>query len=172
MLKYIEGSLSEDEMLKLSEHIEKCQACGEEFAAYCQISDEIKNIKISRIEENAFSDNFESDVMRKISGVEFKTEKILTVIIGVISLCVALVMFIEVLQSDVFNDKCLITDIIKNSTGFIDKAIFYINFLIGFIFKFISEFLILMKPFSLSVIISVLLGKVIYTYLFRGGKNV
>jgi len=172
MLKYIEGSLNEAEMLKLSEHIKKCQTCGEEFAAYCQISDEIQNLEPFKVEKGTFSDDFESDVMRKISGIEFKTEKVLTIIIGVISLCIALLMFIEVWQSDVFSDKDFVTDIIKNSKSFIDKVIFCINFLIRSVLKFISEFLILMKPFSLSVITSVLLGKIIFIYLHRGGKNV
>jgi len=171
MLKYVENSINEKEMLLLSEHISKCGDCREEFLAYCEISEELNNFGISESEEDILPGEFECSVMKSISGVEFKTEKILICIIGMISLFAALIMFIEVIQSNVFYDSGFVKEIIDVSKNFTDKILIYIGFSIGSVLKFISEFLLYMKPFSLFIVIFALLGKFIYG-LKRGKKNV
>lgn len=171
MLKYIEENLSESEMLELGEHIEKCEDCKEEFDAYCQIYKDIDNLEIPKFEDDIFSDVFESDIMKKISGIEFKTEKILILIIGLISISIALIMFVGMFNANVFNDEKVIKEIMKDSTGFIDNVIFSIDFIIKSVFRFISKFSIMIKPFSFLVLISFAVGKIIFYYLNVGEKN-
>ncbi len=174
MLKYVEGNINEREMLLLSEHIGKCDDCREEFLAYCEISDELSDLNVLERENTILSKEFEGDVMKNISGVEFKTEKFLICILGLISLAAAFIMFIEVLQNNVFYDSGFVEEIIDNSKNFTDRVLLYVGFSIGSIFKFISEFLFIMKPFSLCVVILALLGKFIFNIfnLKRGKKNV
>ncbi len=174
MLRYVEGNINEKEMLLLSEHIGKCDDCREEFLAYCEISEEFNSFDVLEKENMILSKEFEGDVMKNISGVEFKTEKFLICILGLISLFAALIMFIEVLQNNVFYDSGFVEEIIDNSKNFTDRVLIYIGFSIGAILKFISEFLFVMKPFSLCVVILALLGKFVFNIfnLKRGKKNV
>ncbi len=172
MLKYVEGSIDEKEMLLLSEHISKCDCCKEEFLAYCEISEELSNFSFPECEDIILPKEFEGNVMKNISGIEFKTEKILICIIGMFSLAAALIIFIEVLQNNVFYEGGgFVKEIIDNSKNFADRILIYIGLSISSIFKFISEFLLRLKSFSLFVVIFVLAGNFIF-YLKRGKKNV
>jgi len=173
MLKYIEGTLNEKETLILSEHIEKCSECREEFFAYCQIFDEIDEYnKFTNKVENLISKDFESNVMKKISVIDLKTEKVLISLIGVISLSVAFLLFIEVDKNIVFNNNFFSDLAIETSINFIDKTVVFLGLNIVNILKFIFEYLMLLKPFSLCGVIFTVIMSFIYNYLHRGEKNV
>lgn len=171
MLRYVEGSIKEKEMLLLSEHIENCDKCREEFAAYCEISSEVNKFELSENAEEIISDDFEFSVMKKISGVEFKTEKILICIIGMISLVMALLISIDVFENYMFGKEEFAKDIIENSKSVIDTTVIFIGAAIGTVFKFFYEFLLIMKPFSLGVVIFSVILKIIFS-IKRGRKNV
>lgn len=162
MLKYVEGSINEKEMVLMSEHIRKCKSCKEEFSVCRSIFEELNNFEVSKSKDEVLSEEFENSIMKNISGIDFKTEQILICIIGMISLAAALIMIIEVIQSSVFYDGDGIREFISGSKNFTDKILIYIGYAVGSALKFISEILMRMKYFSLSVIVFALLGKFIY----------
>lgn len=172
MLKYIEESITGKEMFELKKHIKECRECKEEFDVYSEISGEINDIDFESTENNdVVSEKFEIDVMKKISGIEFKTEKILIFLTGIISLCVAFAIFIEVCQNIVFFDKNIFDSAIENSTGFFEKISLVMKLNIASVLQFISEFFWNMRYFSLFMIFFVMIGKVFYDVAQRNRNN-
>ncbi len=170
MIKYIEGTLKEDELLEFSEHLGMCQNCMEEFETYCKITEEFGDAL--PLEKEEISDEFECDVMKKISGFEFRTEKVLICIIGIVSLIVAFIMIKGINLNLIVEVREFTKEIMESSAGVIEKLILSINVMFSAFFKIVNEFLFLLKPFSLIVIISIILGTVIYRFFKRGGKGV
>ena len=170
MIKYIEGTLNEEELLAFSEHIENCPNCMEEFETYCKITAEIGDTL--PFEKDDISDEFECKIMKKISGFEFRTEKVLICIIGITSLVVAFIMIKGINLDFVFEGRDFVKNIMESSAGIIEKIILAINVMFATFFKVVNEFLFSLRPFSLVVILSIIFGKIIYKFLRRGGKGV
>ena len=178
LLKYIEGTISEKELLELSEHIRNCDECFEEFSAYSQImgeNDVLNDNFIGQQEiehEEVENTDFEFSIMKKITGIDFKTEKLLIYIVGILSLIVAVVTFFECYSNNVLFDKELIDNMLRNSPTFIDKVASLVGFMVNSIIQFTSEFVKIMKPFSVFVMIYTAVWRIILIYLNRGEKNV
>lgn len=168
---FIENTLNEKDMFELSEHIGECDKCMEEFSLYASIVGEIENQKPV---ENVPVD-LECNVMKKISGIEFKTDKILSVLLGTISVYMGVFMIIS------FNGEFIRRIIERNrdveiiADGFVGKASDIILFFDG-IFERLSDILsqcnFSLRNFSLAVFIFLVGGKFIRFCLNRGGNRV
>ncbi len=166
MNEFIENTLNEKDMLDFSEHIGKCGECMEEFLICSSIAEEFENEELNK---NAPTD-FEFNVMKKISGIEFKTDKILSFLIGAISVYMGIFMIVS------FNME-FVRRIIESDSyieAFAEKANDIIVFING-IFEGLSDILskcnFSLRNFSLAIFILLIGAKIIRSRLNRGGDR-
>lgn len=182
MIKIIDGNLPENEKIIIEKHCEECDFCREKYLMFSQINDFSEN---EIYFENEIFDpqinvktpeNFESLVMKKITGIEFKTNRLFCYVLGSITVFFALMRFLF------FNNAFFIQAADKNPYFkglfsffyFIDElCVSLCKFLVENFqnfFDFFSDTAIYFRYYGLALFILIIGIKYIF-YINKGGGN-
>ena len=84
MMAYMDKNIEEKDKTNLNHHIDKCDACREEFAIYQEMSQDLESDTVLKVEKipTMHPPNFESAIMDKISKLSERAETRFKLIFG------------------------------------------------------------------------------------------